>query len=172
MNKKEEMMVQVQIEEYSQMVQTCINALRYIMTHNGPMAKPYTPASQVAQEALEALKDIRSKAKGFKRDIKNGTIQEMTTASHKNTPLKKQLPSGGEIVFTQDHDLLFHQCCDCGLIHEVEVEWVAETYVDQDGDVLSAPKLITKWTRRDGPPTREEMAERGIQIEEVEQCES
>lgn len=160
---KSKMLAQTKVEELSQMLQVALKALSFI---GQPAPVKNMPNSSIcANDAMVKIREIRQASKQTADRIESGEIASMTTASKKQTPPVVQLADQGEIVFSSDHDLYFHQCCGCGLIHEVLTEWDIPAASRQEiGDNIS---LTTKWTRRDTPPTRAEMAERGIEIEEV-----
>lgn len=155
------MLAKAGIEELSQLLQVSLQALTYIAKPAvGRTAKE--PATTVAKQALARVKELREGNKQVKEMIRSGEITNMDAASKQ--PPRVQLADQGEIVFDTKHDLYFHQCCDCGLIHEVETSW---DYADDYEGKERLPLLVTKWSRRAGPPTREEMAERGIEVKDV-----
>lgn len=152
---KEMMLAKAGIEELSQLLQVALQALAYIAKPAvGRTAKE--PATVVARQGIDRIKELRASNKQVKDMIRSGEIAAMDTLSQQ--PPRIQLADQGEIVFDTEHDLYFHQCCDCGLIHEVETEWHLSKCGEAD--------LVTKWTRRDAPPTKEEMAARGIAIDD------
>lgn len=162
------MLAKTGIEELSQLLQVSLQALSYIAKPAvGRVAKE--PATGVAKQALQRIKDLRQASSKVKDMIANGQISSMDTLS--KIPPKVQLADQGEIVFDTEHDLYFHQCCGCGLIHEVELTWLQDNNDDTRSawDGWGEPVLSTRWTRRDGPPTKEEMDRRGISIDEAKE---
>lgn len=159
----------VEIERLSTMLQTSIQALKYISQPSGKTVKLESrreKAAIVAKQAIAKMQALSNRGQAMKSAIEKGDIKDLEPA----TPPVKRLPPGGEILFTQEHNLLFHQCCQCGLIHEVALEWdIPDKLNQQLGGQLS---LLTKWTRRDGPPTEEELVERGFAIKHLENGDS
>ena len=155
---QEIMLAKVEIEELSQLLQVSLQALKYIAQPAG--ANMSEPPGVVARQANEKIGVIRQGHNKVKSMIKKGEIAEMSSPSQ--VPPKVQLAEGGEIIFSTDHDLYFHQCCRCHLLHEVVVDWIGVPLKPGQRAELS-----TKWTRREAPPTREEMADRGIEVNEI-----
>ena len=155
---QEIMLAKVGIEELSQLLQVSLQALKYIAQPAGANM-PENPGT-VARQAIKRVGDLRFQHSKLRAMVKRGEVAEMSTES--KTPPKVQLAEGGEIVFSTDHDLYFHQCCRCHLLHEVVVDWIGVPLKPGQRAELS-----TKWTRREAPPTREEMADRGIEVNEI-----
>lgn len=157
---KDLMLAKAGIEELSQLLQVALQSLNYIAQPAvGRVAKD--PATTVARQSLARIKELREANNGVKEKILSGEIAGMDSPSKK--PPRIQLADRGEITFDRDHDLYFHQCCDCGLIHEVETDW-QDDITGSGGQFTS---LVTRWTRRDNTPTLEEMKARGIEVSEV-----
>lgn len=134
------------VEYLSELVAPAIAALKYIASEdpegtgivllNKSDRRKQDP-QEVAMECLQVMANIKQSF---------GQV-----AGKKDTPERVTLGEAGEIRLTDAFDILYHQCCDCGLIHEVSLEWMG----DRD--------VITRWSRKDKDslPTEADVTEAG-----------
>jgi len=98
---------------------------------------------EVAQECLGTVFELHQEEKARRANEVTLSVVDQ------DDDRRSQLPDGGEIVFSTNFDVLYHECCGCGLLHEVKLEW------DPSGT------LTTKWFRKDRMPTEEEVLAAG-----------
>lgn len=148
------------IQMLTDMVVTSTQALRYIA------APPEAEKSKIIllksiglpdpQEEVQPANEVAAEALMLLMEIKNGHSRKPDLRVAE-TPEEVRVADGGEITFTQDFDILYHECCGCGLIHEVELDWDVPLPIE-------GVKLVTKWTRKDAMPTAEEVQAVGHKV--------
>jgi len=155
------------LDHMGAMILPCTQALRYIATGPeeekskiillkqvgipAPAAQDKQPDKEVAVECLMLLQQIQN---DFKEA--NPLPEKKSHLSLVDTPEEVRLGDGGEIIFSTHFDILYHECCGCGLKHEVQLEWKMNS---PDGSF--APVLTTKWTQIKALPTEAEVNEAG-----------
>ncbi|MCK5643624.1 MAG: hypothetical protein KAJ19_22685, partial [Gammaproteobacteria bacterium] len=130
------------IKAYTDMLQYAISALKYIHAE-GQVEPPeqtvkildsmgilfkkskevdVLPPKQVAEECLGQIQAINTEFQKYRQQAFEETgIAEKDVG--KNEATQVQLSDGDEIELSTDFDAFFHKCCDCGLIHEVQLDW-------------------------------------------------
>lgn len=174
--------VQSHIIHYGDMVKMAVQALQYIATGGknmqpeeskivllnqvgipGPTSS-VTPPKVVAMECLELLQAMTQK---HSDELKPGSAVQ--DAAPKTEIDHVRLIDGEEIIFSTAFDAMFHKCCDCGLLHEVHLDWI--DLMPKTPGSGATPILRTKWFRRDSDPTIEELESKGevVSLKEVKQ---
>lgn len=181
---KEIAVASLSIKAYTDMLQYCVAALKYIQAEwqvtpheqtvkilDG-MGIPFkkdkqvdvVPPKQVADECLGQIQAINVEFQKYRQQAFEETgIGEKDIGKDGATHV--QLADGDEIVFSTKFDVLFHKCCGCSLLHEIHLDWSAglKDIIEEypDADIF----LSTKWFRLDnGIPTREELEAKGHNV--------
>lgn len=115
------------------------------------------PAKEVATECLIIMNSMQME---FNREKKVNGVSLEPIFKRTKKPEQVQLRDGQDIVFTTDFDILYHQCCDCGLIHEVQLEWDLPSEQAYDAGT-KMPSLTTKWTQVTDLPDEADIIEAG-----------
>lgn len=115
--------------------------------------KDVVPAEVVAQECIHVLRGMQMDFMAQEKELAPPEAPEEKTDEIEEV----KLSDGDKIEFSRDFDILFHRCCDCGLVHEVELDWQD----DITGSGQQYTSLVTTWRRLENVPTAEELTAKG-----------
>ena len=110
------------------------------------------PAQEVATECLVILNELQANFRAGQK-AKGPDLRVV------DEPEEVRLADGGEIVFSTDFDVLYHECCSCQQLHEVSLDWdhVRAGTGDREFDL----KLTTRWKQIGAMPLKADITAAG-----------
>ena len=150
------------IKHISSLIQPATQALRYIAAEEkdrseivllksvgiGSPESNKQPAKEVALECLQVMYDLQQ----------DFTLPKTSAVKAVDAPEEVRLVDGDVIEFNTTFDILYHECCGCGLLHEVELSW---------SDVNGEPVLETRWTQKAEMPAKDDVLSAGNKVVEL-----